>query len=190
MVQTLARNWWAVVLRGVAGVLFGLAAFFWPGVTLLVLVALFGAYALVDGIFNVVAAIRGADTDRWWLLLISGLLGILVGVWTFFWPDVTALALLYLVAAWAVVTGVLEIVAAVRLRKEIEGEWMLVLSGLLSVLFGVYVAFFPGAGALAIVWIIGAYALVSGVLLIALGFRLRSLAHSQMGARPAAGAAA
>jgi uncharacterized membrane protein HdeD (DUF308 family) len=190
MMQAVARNWWALVLRGVAGVLFGLAAFFWPGVTLVVLVAMFGAYALVDGIFNVVAAIRSADSDRWWALLIAGILGIVAGVWTFFWPDVTALALLYLIAAWAVVTGILEIVAAIRLRREIEGEWMLVLSGFLSVLFGLYIAFVPGAGALAIVWIIGAYALVSGVLLIALGFRLRSLAHSELGARPTAGAPA
>src|SRR5262245_9637661 len=108
MVQSLAKNWWALVLRGLAGVLFGLAAFFWPAVTLVVLVVLFGAYSLVDGVFNLVAAVSRSDQDRWWGLLLSGILGILVGVWTFFWPGVTAIALLYLIAAWAVVHGVFD----------------------------------------------------------------------------------
>jgi uncharacterized membrane protein HdeD (DUF308 family) len=174
MLRVLARNWWALVLRGLFAVLFGLAAFFWPGITLAALVLLFGAYALADGIFAIVAAITGADRrTRWWALLLEGIAGILAATATVFWPGLTALALLYLIAAWAIVTGIFEIVAAVRLRREIEGEWLLGLSGLASVLFGLYVAAFPGPGALAVVWIIGAYALFAGILLIALGLRLR-----------------
>lgn len=174
MLDVLARNWWALVLRGLFAVLFGLAAFFWPGITLAALVLLFGAYALADGLFAIVAAITGADRQtRWWALLLEGIAGILAATVTVLWPGLTALALLYLIAAWAILTGVLEIVAAVRLRREIEGEWLLALGGVASVLFGLYVAVFPGAGALAVVWIIGGYALVAGVLLIALGVRLR-----------------
>jgi uncharacterized membrane protein HdeD (DUF308 family) len=174
MLRVLARNWWALVLRGLFAVLFGLAAFFWPGITLAALVLLFGAYALADGIFAIVAAITGADRQtRWWALLLEGIAGILAATATVVWPGLTALALLYLIAAWAIVTGIFEIVAAVRLRREIEGEWLLGLSGMASVRFGLYVAAFPGPGALAVVWIIGAYALVAGILLIALGLRLR-----------------
>jgi uncharacterized membrane protein HdeD (DUF308 family) len=174
MLRVLARNWWALVLRGLFAVLFGLAAFFWPGITLAALVLLFGAYSLADGIFAIVAALSGADRQtRWWVLLLEGIAGILASAATVFWPGLTALALVYLIAAWALVTGILEIVAAVRLRREIEGEWLLGLSGLASVLFGLYVAVFPGPGALAVVWIIGAYALFAGILLIALGLRLR-----------------
>src|SRR5215216_2831266 len=123
MLSVLARNWWALVLRGVFAVLFGLAAFFWPAITLAALVLLFGAYALADGLFAVVAAITGADRQtRWWALLLEGIAGILAATATVLWPGLTALALLYLIAAWAILTGVLEIVAAVRLRREIEGE--------------------------------------------------------------------
>ena len=178
MVHVLARNWWLLVLRGVLSVLFGLAAFFWPGPTLLALVLLFGAYALVDGIFAIVAAITSADrSSRWWALVLEGIVGILTAVVTVLWTDITALALLYLIGAWAFLTGIFEIVAAIRLRKEIEGEWLLALSGLASILFSLFVAVFPGAGALAVVWLIGAYAVLFGILLIALGLRLRSAAE-------------
>jgi uncharacterized membrane protein HdeD (DUF308 family) len=174
MMPVLARNWWALVIRGVVAVLFGLAAFFWPLLTLAALVLLFGAYALVDGIFAIVAAVTVADPQaRWWVLLIEGIVGILAAAVTFAWPGITALALLYVIAAWAVVTGVLQIVAAVRLRQEIDNEWLLGLSGIVSVLFGLYVAIFPGPGALAVVWVIGTYALITGVLFIALGLQLR-----------------
>ena len=169
----LARNWWAVGLRGLIAILFGLAAFFWPGLTLFALVILFGAYALVDGIFAILAAVRAAEQHtRWWSLVVEGLVGIAVGLLTFFYPGVTAVALLYIIAAWAIVTGTLEIIAAIQLHQEITNEWLLGLSGLASVLFGIVAMVTPGAGALAIVWLIGVYAIVFGVLQLGLAYRL------------------
>ena len=177
MVVVLARNWWALALRGVAAVLFGIMAFAWPGMTLGVLVLLYGAYALVDGVLAIIAAVAGRTSGMpWWALLLEGVLGITVGILTFAWPGITALVLLYLIAAWAVATGVFEVVAAIRLRREIRGEWLLALSGIISVLFGVALVINPVGGALAVVWLIGAYAIAFGVLLIALGFRLRGVA--------------
>ena len=175
MVDVLARNWWLVALRGVAALVFGLLTLFNPALSLTALILLFGAYALAYGVFTVVAAIAGhRDEPRWVALLIGGLLSVALGVLTFVMPDVTTVALLYLIAAWAIATGVAEIVTAIRLRKVITGEWLLVLAGVLSVAFGVALVLFPGAGALAVTLWIGAYATVCGVLLIALGFRLRS----------------
>ncbi len=174
----LAGNWWALALRGLLAVLFGITAFIMPGLTLAVLVVLYGAYALVDGVFAVVASLAGRTFGTpWWAMLIRGLLGIAVGIMTFVWPGITELALLYIIAAWAVVTGGFEIAAAVRLRKEIEGEWLLGLSGVVSVLFGLAVMVYPGAGALAIVWLLGSYAIIFGVLLLVVGFRLRTLSQ-------------
>ena len=174
MTQTLARNWWAVGLRGLFALLFGVLVFFWPGISLLVLVFLFGFYVLADGIFAIVSAIRAADRHkRWWPLLLEGIVGIAAGIMAFIWPGITALVLLYLIAAWAIVTGIFEIVAAMQLRKEIEGEWLLALGGIASVVFGVLLVGFPGAGALAVVWIIGAYSMLFGILLMVLAFRLR-----------------
>ena len=175
MVMVLARNWWALVLRGCFDVLFGITAFVWPGITLAVLVLLYGAFALIDGSFAIAAVLVGRTRGMpSWALLVEGLAGIAVGAITFFWPGITQLALLFLIAAWAVVTGVFEIVAAVRLRKEIRGEWLLALSGVLSVAVGVALVVNPGAGLLAISWMIGTYAIIFGVLFIVLGFRLRS----------------
>jgi uncharacterized membrane protein HdeD (DUF308 family) len=173
----LSRAWWAIALRGAAAIIFGVLTFVLPGVTLAVLVLLFGAYAIVDGIFTLVAAARGQvhDLDHpRWALVLEGIAGLAAGVVAFVWPGLTTLAVVYLIAAWAVVTGVLEIVAAIRLRRHIDNEWWLVLSGVLSIVFGVFVAAAPGAGALAIVFWIGAYAIVFGALLIGLAFRLRS----------------
>jgi uncharacterized membrane protein HdeD (DUF308 family) len=175
VLPVLSRNWWALALRGLAAIVFGVLAFVWPGITLWALVLLFGAYMLVDGIFAIVAAVRAAGREaRWWLLLVEGVLGVLAGLVAFLLPGITALALLYLVAAWAIFTGILQIVGAVRLRREIEGEWALILGGVLSVIFGVLLAVLPGPGILALVWLIGAYAVVSGVLLIVLAFRVRN----------------
>jgi uncharacterized membrane protein HdeD (DUF308 family) len=148
--------------------------FFWPGASILALVLLFGAYALVDGAFAVAASLqRIGKQERWWALLIEGLLGIAAGIVTFLWPDITALVLVYIIGAWAILTGVFEIVAAIQLRREIEGEWLLGLSGVLSVLFGLMLLIFPGSGAIALVWLIASYAFVIGILLIILGFRMR-----------------
>jgi uncharacterized membrane protein HdeD (DUF308 family) len=176
-VGTLAGNWWALLIRGIAAVIFGVLTFAAPGISLVTLVLLFGAYAFADGIFAVVMAIRQPSGGvPWWLLLLEGLMGVGVGVVTWLYPGLTALALLYLVATWALVTGVLEIVLAVRLRKVISGEWLLVLSGIASLALGVALALFPGPGVFALVLWTGAYAVVFGFLLIGLGFKLRSWA--------------
>jgi uncharacterized membrane protein HdeD (DUF308 family) len=185
VVSQLGPRWGWIALRGVAAISFGVLAFLLPGLTLAVLVVLWGAYVLVDGVLALAAAFRLRDGGRrMWSLLAVGLLGIVVGVLTFVWPGITALALLLLIAAWAIATGVLEIVAAVRLRKEIDNEWLLVVSGIASVVFGVLLVIWPASGALALVWLIASFALLLGVLLIALAFRLRGLAHH--GAGPAA----
>jgi uncharacterized membrane protein HdeD (DUF308 family) len=164
-----ARNWWMVLIRGIAAVLFGVMAFLWPGLTLAVLVLLWGAFALVDGI---VAIVAGAQA-RWWSVLIFGLFGIAAGLVALFLPGVTALALLMIVAAWAIVRGIFEIVAAIRLRRELTGEWLLVLAGAASIAFGVLMVVFPMAGALAVIWLIGLQAIIAGAFMIALSFRLR-----------------
>jgi uncharacterized membrane protein HdeD (DUF308 family) len=175
MLHTLARNWWALALRGLVALMFGLLTFFLPGITLVTLILLFGAYALADGIFNIIAFFRVASHH--WALLIEGLIGIIAGILTFVWPAITALALLYVIAFWAIFTGIFEIVAGIRLRKVITNEWLLLLMGILSLLFGLFVLIAPGVGALAIVLWIGAYALVFGIFLLALAFRLRGHRH-------------
>lgn len=174
-----ARSWWALALRGFFAMLFGVAAFLWPGMTLQVLVLLYGAFALANGVFSLIAAFAGWGWDRRWgaALLLEGIAGIAVGVLTFAWPGITALVLLYLIAAWAVLTGIFEVVAAVRLRSAIRGEWLLALSGILSVVLGVALVMAPQTGALAVVWLIGTYAFLYGGLLLALALRLRSLSH-------------
>ncbi len=172
---TLSRNWWAVALRGLAAILFGLAALFIPAVTLAALVLLFGAYAIVDGVLALVAAVRAAERHaRWSTLLTEGLVGVAIGVVTFAWPAVTALGLLYLIAFWAIATGIAEIMAAIRLRREIAGEWVMGVAGALSIVFGALLAVFPGAGILAVVWLVGVYAVLFGALLIGLAVRLRA----------------
>jgi uncharacterized membrane protein HdeD (DUF308 family) len=181
--MVLVGNWWAFVLRGIVSILFGLLAFAMPGMALLSLVFLFGFYAIADGVFNLVAAFRrtGAEQQPWWALLIEGVLGIIGGLIALFVPGLTALVLLYIIAGWAIATGVFEVIAAIRLRKQITGEWLLILSGVLSLAFGCLLFLFPGAGALAVVLWIGAYAIVSGIMLIALGTRLRKWVRSVEG---------
>lgn len=188
-VDSLSRNWWAVSLRGLAGILFGIITFFAPGISLAALVLLFGAYALMDGVLAIVTAVRRRGADRWWLLLLEGLVGIAAGVLTFLLPAITAIALLYVIAAWALVTGAFEIAAAIRLRKVISGEWLLALSGIFSIALGVLLVMFPGPGALAVVIWIGAYAFVFGALFFALGLRLRGLGSPRARGEPAHGIA-
>lgn len=176
MLSMLSRYWWAVALRGLFAILFGILALIWPSLTLLTLVYLFGAYVLVDGVFGVINGIQAyGERKRWWLLVLEGLLGIVVGILTFLWPDITALTLLYLIAAWAIITGVLEIVQAIQLRKVIRGELLWIIGGALSVIFGFLLILFPGAGALSVIWLIGVYSILFGILLIILGFRLRGM---------------
>ena len=175
MAAILRRNWWVLLLRGIAAIAFGVLTWFYPGLSLAVLVLLFGAYAFVDGVLGVWSALAGREKhDDWWLLLLVGLLGIGVGVLTFFAPGLTAIGLLFYIAVWAIATGVLEIITAIRLRKEIEGEWLLVLGGIVSVVFGVFLMAQPGVGALALLWMIAAFAVVFGVLMVILAFKARS----------------
>jgi uncharacterized membrane protein HdeD (DUF308 family) len=171
----LPLRWWAIMLRGLLGILLGIGAFFMPVATLLALVFLFGAYAFFDGVFNLVAAWRQTDRQKpWWALLLSGIAGIGAAAISFGWPGITALALVYVISAWALITGGLEIAAAVKLRKEIEGEWLLALSGTLSIGLGFLLALFPDAGAIGLVWYLGAYAVVFGILMVVLSWRLRA----------------
>ena len=180
--DVLAKYWWAMAWRGVAGIIFGILAFVMPVLTLAVLVLMFGAYALVDGILNVIAVLSGRSGARpWWALLVAGLAGIAAGLVTFFMPGLTALALTYVIAVWALAVGALEIIAAIRLRKVITNEWWLALSGALAVVFGGVLMLAPGAGALAVVLWIGAYAFVYGVFLVLLGFRLRRRGNERCG---------
>ncbi len=185
MVNVLARNWWALLIRGIAAVIFGILAFAWPGATLVVIGILFGAYAFVDGVFAIVGAVRAAQAhERWWPFLLEGIVGLAIAAITVYDVGITLLALYLTIAAWAFITGVLEIVAAIQLRKAIANEWLLILAGICSLLFGVLMIWHPVAAALAIIWIIAAYACVFGIIMIALSFRLR--AHATTAAPPAA----
>lgn len=181
-VSALAERWWVLEIRGVAAILFGILAIVAPGTSLLALLILWGAYALVDGVFNLIlAARRGRAGQSWGWLVFEGIVSIGAGVLTFAWPGMTALILLVVIAVWAVLTGIAKIATAIRIRRQVSGEWMLAVSGVLSILFGVFLLLSPGAGALALVWVIGAYAIIFGALLIGLGLRLhrwgRSLAR-------------
>lgn len=180
MLRTLGRNWWMFVVQGMAAVLFGLGALAWPDRTLAFLIALFGAYALVDGIVALATLfVAGEGATPWWAWLLRSITGIAAGVATFAWPGMTALVLVYLIAARALLAGIFEMAAAMELRKEIEGEWLMVASGALSVLLGLWLFAAPGEGALALTWTIGIFAIVIGGLLIALGFRVKGI-HERM----------
>ncbi len=168
-----SMRWWALVIRGLAAIAFGILTFAKPSISLLALVTLWGAYAIVDGVFSVVLSIRGARVvPGWGWFLAEGLVSIAAGVVTFLWPGITALALLVMIAVWAVLTGIAEIATAIRLRRHLRGEWLLAASGVLSIVFGVLLVVNPGQGALTVTWLIGAYAVLFGALLVALGVRL------------------
>lgn len=174
--EWITRSWWLVVLRGVLAVGFGLAAVFWPKATLLVLVALFGAYALVDGVFAIVGAVAGGSrtVGRGWLI-VEGVVSILVGLAAFTWPSATVLVMLWLIAGWALLTGILEIVAAIAWRRVLTGEWLLAVAGILSVLFAIAIVVWPEVGARTLILLIGIFALIFGVVLIGIGLRLRRI---------------
>ena len=176
MITTLAHNWWTFALRGLFALLFGILAFVAPGVTLTSLAFVFGFYAVLNGVFALYAGWNVRSSyDRWWVFLLEGLLGVAAGVIAFVSPGVTALAFLSIIAAWAILVGILQIVAAIRLRQVIENEWSLGLGGLASVVFGVLLVIWPASGLVTISWIVGFYAIAFGVMVLALGFRLRSL---------------
>jgi len=175
MVETLSRNWWLVVLRGVLAILFGISTFLWPGITLLTLIVIFGVYAVVDGLIAIWTGFsRTRESSRWWMFLVEGLLSLGAGVAALIWPGLATLVLIYIIATWAVFTGMLEIVAAIRLRHEITNEWFLALGGVLSIGLGILLFLQPEAGSLAIIWLIGGYAVLFGILLVILGLRLRN----------------
>ncbi len=178
LLHALAKNWWLLLLRGIAAIVFGVLAFAWPGLTLVTLVLFYGAFALVDGVIALVAAFTGGakPVPTWWLVVV-GLLGIGAGIATFVMPGITAILLILFMGAWALVHGIFEIIGAIQLRKEIDNEWMLIFSGVVSVLFGVIVLIAPGAGALGLIWAIAAYSIVFGISFVALAFRLRNHKH-------------
>src|SRR6266567_803264 len=179
MLSTVSRTWWLVALRGALAILFGVAAFVWPGPTFDVLVLLFGAYAFFDGVVVLTFGLMAAGTHgRWWPLVLGGIVGLAIGVLTFVQPAATALALVYVIGAWAIVTGVLEIIGAIRLRKVFTNEWLMGFSGAISIVFGAVVLDQPGTGALALVFLFGYYAILAGISQIALGFRLRRLGET------------
>ena len=176
LASALSRNWWLVLLRGVVAIIFAVLTWMQPAISLAALVMVFGIYVLADGVLGIWAAFSGRRQNRhWWVLLLWGLVSVAVGVMTFVMPGITGLVLLMYIAAWAIITGVLQIVAAIRLRKEIQGEWLMGLSGLLSIVFGGLLVARPGAGALAVAWIIAAYAFIFGVLMVLLSFKVRKL---------------
>ncbi|HWS84031.1 MAG TPA: DUF308 domain-containing protein [Ktedonobacteraceae bacterium] len=177
--QTIQRNWRMLALRGILAILFGLIVITVPGIALLAFIYVFGAYALIDGIIAVVVSLRERGSlNRWGWVLFEGILSIVAGLVAFELPGLTALALLYLVAAWAIATGVLEIVAGLAIRTFEAREWLLILAGILSVVFGILLIRFPGAGLLSLLWLVSIYAIIFGILLIIRAFQLRSWASS------------
>jgi uncharacterized membrane protein HdeD (DUF308 family) len=164
-------NW--LLIRGIVAVLFGIVALIWPGITLLALVLLFAIYAFLDGVINLILAFTSPTTDRRWLQVAQGLVGIALGVVAFLWPGVTLLALIFVIAAWAILGGILEITAAIQLRHALQREWLLALAGVLSIAFGILLVAFPGPGAVSVAWLLGIYAIAAGIVRIVLWNRLR-----------------
>jgi uncharacterized membrane protein HdeD (DUF308 family) len=177
MLSLVSRNWWVFAIRGIAAIVFGVLAFIWPATTLTVLVFLFGAYVLVDGVALLVALVRGDAVARRhaWAVGVIGVLGILAGVGTFAWPGLTALSLLYLVAFWAIVTGAFQVIAAIALRRELHGEFWMALGGLASIVFGALLLAFPGVGLISLVWLVGIWSVVFGISSLNLARRLHQI---------------
>jgi uncharacterized membrane protein HdeD (DUF308 family) len=186
MRQLLANSWWVLALRGTAGLLFGILALVWPGLTLLFLVALFAAYAILSGAVALAGALRNRRDRGWWLALVLGIVSLAAGILAVFYPAITAIALVIVMGVNAALSGVLEIAMAVRLRDEIRGrgEWLLGLAGFVSILFGAFVLLFPGPGALALVWLVALHAIAIGILFLIAAFRLRASARTTAGLPP------
>jgi uncharacterized membrane protein HdeD (DUF308 family) len=178
--RDLADHWWAVLLRGIAAIVFGVLAFAWPGLTIALLVLIWGAYALIDGVFSLIAGIRA----KYGTLIFLGILGIAAGLVTFLWPGVTAITLVWIIAFWAIFAGVMQIAAAIRLRKEVQGEWVMILSGICTVALGALLMLYPGAGAVSIAWLIASFAAAWGILLVIVALKLKGR-RGQMTARTA-----
>lgn len=175
----LSRYWWTFLVRGIVAILFGLAAIIWPGLTVSALVIVFGAYVLVDGVFAIVDGIfnRSAN-DYWWAEILIGIAGIVIGIWAMAFPGLTAIGLMYFIAAWWLATGVLQIVYAIRVRREITNEWFLIGTGALSAILGIIFMLFPGSGALSLIWVIGIYAIIFGIIFVLLSFRVKKLGEN------------
>jgi uncharacterized membrane protein HdeD (DUF308 family) len=176
MLSVLFRYWWLLLLRGIVAILFGVLAFVWPGITLTTLVLFFGAYVFVTGVFLIINAVGSQkEKDDWWLPLIEGLMGVGIGIMTVIAPGITEITLLIFIAAWALAAGVLEIIAAIRLRKVVAGEWWLAFGGVVSIIFALLLMLFPAAWALSLIWLIGTYACLFGTIQIVLGFKVHKL---------------
>jgi uncharacterized membrane protein HdeD (DUF308 family) len=175
--EIIIQKWWVFLLRGLAAILFGVLAMVWPQLTLLTLVILFGAFLLVEGIFSVIAGVTSRKQNYyWWTLLFTGLLEIAIGLLTLLWPNVTGIILLYLIGSWAVIIGIMDIILAIQIRREIKNEWLLIIDGVFSVVIGLLLFIFPSASAVALAWLIGLFAIFLGIVFIILAFRLRKLA--------------
>jgi len=182
MLDEVANNWWLMFLRGLAAIAFGILAWTWPGMTLMVLLMFYAAYALVEGVSALFLGFAGKKNHKiWWQMIVIGLLGIASAVITFLWPKLTAVVLLLCIATWAILNGMFEISAAIRLRKEIRGEWLLILSGIFAIIFGFLLLMRPAAGIFAMIWLLGVFAVASGIVQIALSLKLRSMKHHPPG---------
>ena len=176
MLEMMSRNWWALLIRGIAAILFGIAILvFWPGLVISTMVLVFAAYVFVDGVFAILTAIQHRNQPRWWVMILEGVLGIVAGIAAFLFPGAAVLTLLYIIAFWAVVTGILEIISAIELRKQIDNEWMMILSGIASIIFGVLLVLFPVTSTLTLLWLFGGISVAFGVLLVILAFRVRGM---------------
>ncbi len=184
LLRALADRWWVFLLKGAAAIAFGVLAFIWPGMTLVTLVFLYGIFALTDGVLALVGAVRGSEyASRWWLAIV-GLLGVAAGAIALLWPGISGMALLLCIALWAIATGIMQIVGAISMRHQIDDEWLLIASGALSVIFGGLLLTRPGAGAVAVAYVIAAYAVMYGVLMVMLALRLHKLESAAFHPRP------
>jgi uncharacterized membrane protein HdeD (DUF308 family) len=189
MIGSLSSNWWAFVVRGIVAIALGVLAFVEPNVTLIALIAVFAAYAIFDGVLAISAGVS-VDGGPRWMLILGGILGILIGLLTINRPDITAISLVLLIGVWAIATGIAEVVAAYNFRQILQNEWLLALSGVFSAAFGVLLIVSPGDGVFTVLWIIGFYAILAGILYIAAGLRLRSVHETLQPFEKAAGTTA